>query len=691
MTNRILCLTLAGVLAGTAAVAEKEPPKPRRGAGRREAPRRDREKPPPAEEEPAVEQTAVEKPAVAFTKGDAPMREVQPRTLRFRVARSEKDAPSVEVAMEPEEGDDLVYEPVAGWTSKDKNTGQLSVLLYVKNKEAKPITLKKVTFAYGSHTKDVASDVTIAAGAESGWQNSRDYHEVGDVVYFESGIPSNITIKLHFKGYTAPVSLTKTLKPYDRAFAPPFKTKDLAAGEVWESASTHGGGSQVFAYDMGVEIPGQGALLPGKDGSANTHYRVWGKPIYAMADGIVKGFNNTVPNNPRPGEEAAWQSYEDGGGGNHFYIQHGDVIALYAHMQKGSLTDKLLKKGAEVKRGDVLGLAGNAGSSSGPHLHIHVRKETTIETGPFRPLLFSQGFVIAKESYPQPQSNVAWDELDTLAIPGKAGQRSYVWPAKAHPYCDYPTDWGEVSKHGVSNASYQAEFDKAWTCGYAPVWVDGYNAGGETYFNIIFRPSKAAWEARHNMDAAKYQAEFDTWDKAGYRLINVDSYLRDGSVQYAAVWEKSDGPTIVAYHGKPASEHQTTFEALGKDGYTPVNVSSVMVGGTRYVTALYEKKNVGGFYLKSAMTLAEYKQLFDEYGKDGFELVYLNGYNDGGTPMLSGIWYKNAPYSSYWAKHHLDEDAYQSEYTSYLKTGYLTRCVTGYQDGGARYEGIWYK
>ncbi len=109
------------------------------------------------------------------------------------------------------------------------------------------------------------------------------------------------------------------------------------------------------------------------------------------------------------------------------------------------------------------------------------------------------------------------------------------------------------------------------------------------------------------------------------------------------------------------------------------------------MTALYEKENTGGFHLKSAMTLVEYRKLFEDYDKEGFKLVYLNGYGDGATPRLSGIWYKNVPYSSYWAKHHLDSGMYQSEYTSQLKAGYLTRCVTGYQDGGHRYEGIWYK
>jgi hypothetical protein len=80
-----------------------------------------------------------------------------------------------------------------------------------------------------------------------------------------------------------------------------------------------------------------------------------------------------------------------------------------------------------------------------------------------------------------------------------------------------------------------------------------------------------------------------------------------------------------------------------------------------------------------------------QYKNQGFKLVYLDGYTQKGQPRLSGIWYKTVPYASYWAKHHLTPGAYQNEYTSYLKDGYSTKCVTGYQDGGHRFEGIWYK
>jgi murein DD-endopeptidase MepM/ murein hydrolase activator NlpD len=47
----------------------------------------------------------------------------------------------------------------------------------------------------------------------------------------------------------------------------------------------------------------------------------------------------------------------------------GGLYMLYAHLQSGSLK---VKKGDKIKRGDVIGLVGNSGNTSAPHLHFHV-------------------------------------------------------------------------------------------------------------------------------------------------------------------------------------------------------------------------------------------------------------------------------------------------------------------------------
>ncbi len=68
------------------------------------------------------------------------------------------------------------------------------------------------------------------------------------------------------------------------------------------------------------------------------------------------------------------------GYGNLIIISHAnDMITVYAHNQKN-----LVKEKNEVKRGQVIGLVGRTGRSTGPHLHFEIRKRTK----PRNPLFF---------------------------------------------------------------------------------------------------------------------------------------------------------------------------------------------------------------------------------------------------------------------------------------------------------------
>jgi len=92
----------------------------------------------------------------------------------------------------------------------------------------------------------------------------------------------------------------------------------------------------------------------------------YGTPIYAVADGVVK--------------EHDIQSW---GLGNSVVISH-DVKGLafdsvYGHMATGSV---VVEAGQEVKVGDLIGLVGNTGSSTGAHLHFEIHLNG-IQVDPF--------------------------------------------------------------------------------------------------------------------------------------------------------------------------------------------------------------------------------------------------------------------------------------------------------------------
>ncbi|MDN3604548.1 M23 family metallopeptidase [Belliella kenyensis] len=77
-----------------------------------------------------------------------------------------------------------------------------------------------------------------------------------------------------------------------------------------------------------------------------------GDPIYSTFDGIVR-----------------IKSYDRNGYGYYVVVRHKNGLeTLYGHMSK-----ILVEVGQEVKSGDVLGLGGSTGRSTGPHLHYEVR------------------------------------------------------------------------------------------------------------------------------------------------------------------------------------------------------------------------------------------------------------------------------------------------------------------------------
>lgn len=76
-----------------------------------------------------------------------------------------------------------------------------------------------------------------------------------------------------------------------------------------------------------------------------------GTPVYATARGTVK--------------EAGWRQ----GYGNCIDIDHGDgYMTRYAHLSAIKVT-----AGQKISRGDLIGLVGSTGKSTGPHLHYEVR------------------------------------------------------------------------------------------------------------------------------------------------------------------------------------------------------------------------------------------------------------------------------------------------------------------------------
>ncbi|WP_316813113.1 peptidoglycan DD-metalloendopeptidase family protein [Pedobacter heparinus] len=100
-------------------------------------------------------------------------------------------------------------------------------------------------------------------------------------------------------------------------------------------------------------------------GKTNEDYYAFGQPLLAPCDAevvlAVDGVKDNVP-----------------GAVNPMYVVGNSVLLktknkeyiLFAHFKQHSLK---VKQGDQVKRGQLLGLCGNSGNSSEPHLHFHIQ------------------------------------------------------------------------------------------------------------------------------------------------------------------------------------------------------------------------------------------------------------------------------------------------------------------------------
>ncbi|MGB7293324.1 MAG: M23 family metallopeptidase, partial [Thermodesulfobacteriota bacterium] len=137
-------------------------------------------------------------------------------------------------------------------------------------------------------------------------------------------------------------------------------------------------------------------------------YFAYGKKVLAVADAMVvtavDGYKDQVP-----GELPSNITLEEADG-NHVVLDLGNGrYALYAHLRPGSLR---VKTGDMVKRGQILGLVGNTGNSSAPHLHFHVMSSESTLGSNGLPYVIDEFDLIGKAP-----STEAFDKAEIEGVP----------------------------------------------------------------------------------------------------------------------------------------------------------------------------------------------------------------------------------------------------------------------------------
>jgi hypothetical protein len=135
----------------------------------------------------------------------------------------------------------------------------------------------------------------------------------------------------------------------------------LWGGRTWDENRHTSVADMRYALDLLILKNGTSCK---DDCSKNEQYYCWGKPVVAPAAGKVIEVEANKPDN-RPNVPDPNNLF-----GNHVVIDHGHgEFSLLAHLRNGSV---LVKVGQTVEVDEIIGLTGNSGMSTEPHLHYQL-------------------------------------------------------------------------------------------------------------------------------------------------------------------------------------------------------------------------------------------------------------------------------------------------------------------------------
>jgi hypothetical protein len=165
--------------------------------------------------------------------------------------------------------------------------------------------------------------------------------------------------------------------------------------------------SEQFAIDW-IKIDRQGKAFRG-DGKKPEQWLCYGVALLAVAPGTVVEVMRDLPDEP-PGIAPTNLTVPEIAG-NHVLLDLGSGrYAMYAHLAPHSAT---VHVGDRVKAGDKLGLLGNSGNTTGPHLHFQISdRPSTLDTT-------SLPFVFERMTL-QSRTPLNLDDIENYSIKGTA-------------------------------------------------------------------------------------------------------------------------------------------------------------------------------------------------------------------------------------------------------------------------------
>jgi hypothetical protein len=243
-------------------------------------------------------------------------------------------------------------------------------------------------------SEDVTDEIRVIPGSSNGDKASYSKQLAGGqsgVMYFDvsyansSDVPCSIALRVHSvqpesKHMPESTLLSPPLKLSSQTpilIAPPFKGEGWLDGNgcclevgphrfVVNAMNGTLDPSEGFAIDW-IKVDREGKAFR-TDGKKSEDWLCYGVDALAVAPGTVVETMRDMPDEP-PGVAPTSLKVSEIAG-NHVLLDLGDGhYAMYSHLAPHSVT---VRVGDRVKAGDKLGLVGNSGNTTAPHLHFQI-------------------------------------------------------------------------------------------------------------------------------------------------------------------------------------------------------------------------------------------------------------------------------------------------------------------------------
>lgn len=210
-------------------------------------------------------------------------------------------------------------------------------------------------------------------------------HAEGDSFDSDPPLPARATVQPHSAALLARVVRgnprlrvvavpgSPNARPRDVEYAWPLQAVPLRIQQSWGGGYSHADEENRHAVDFAAPV---------------------GSAVVAARDGVVMQAEGGFGEATSDDDEASLLARA-----NFIRILHDDgTMALYAHLQTGGV---LVRVGQRVRRGQTIGLSGNTGLSTAPHLHfvVQANRGMRLASVPFR-MFGPQGILRFGEARP---------------------------------------------------------------------------------------------------------------------------------------------------------------------------------------------------------------------------------------------------------------------------------------------------